>query len=227
MTVLSAARSAAIRLSQVQPDSLFSSTQPFDVEMADLATETAISIAKEHDWQALTKLATLTGDGVDTSFMLPTDYDRMPQKANVHSISFSTASFRRALDLDEWLNLNDFQSNGSPGNWIILAGEMQIFPAMPVGETARFYYISKNIVANQTAFLADDNEFVLPERLLTLGLIWRWRAMKRTEYAEDLRNYEIALSQEIKNDKGAQMITVGRQRMPAGISVAYPGIITP
>lgn len=229
MSVLSAAKSAAIRLSQQQPASLFSTTDPFSLEMADLATESAISIAKAHDWQLLTKLCTLPGDETTIAFDLPVDYGRMPKKAELHSIMFRTALFTKARDLDEWLYLNDFLVKGTPGNWIMLGGQVQIFPAMPTSESARFYYISNLIVQGATvrtaAFVADADTFLLPERLLTLDLIWRWRSMKRLEYAEDLQNFEIALSEEVTNDKGSNIITVGRQRFKTDLCVAYPGVL--
>jgi hypothetical protein len=226
VTVLSAAKSAAIRLSQTQPTSLFSNPATFDAEMADLANETATAIAKAHDWQALTRLATLTGNASAIAFDLPGDYDRMLIKAKVHSLKFRTATFTPARDLDDWLYLNDFLVTGTPGNWVILGGQMQIFPAMAASETARFYYVSNQIVSgNKTAFVADTDAFVLPERLLTLGLIWRWRSQKRVEYAEDMSNYETALSEEINRDKGSHVITVGRQRSAAGVPMAWPGQI--
>ena len=225
MSVLSAAQSASIRLSQTKPASLYTATDAFAIEMGDLANEAAIAIAKAHDWQALTKLATLQGDGSTIAFNLPADYDRMLIKAKVHSLRFRTAIFRPARDLDEWLYLNDFLVTGTPGNWVILGKQMQIFPAMPATETARFYYISNIISGNKTAFSADGDPFTLPERLLTLALIWRWRSMKRLEYAEDLQNYEIALSEEINRDKGSHVVTVGRERFKTGLEIAWPGTI--
>lgn len=227
MTVLDAAKSAAIRLSQAPPTSLFTTTDTFALEMANLATDMAIDIAKGHDWQALTKLATLTGDAATIAFPLPSDYDRMLIKGKLHSLRFQTAVFRAARDLDEWLYLNDFLTTGTPGNWVILGGQVQIFPAMPVNETARFYYISNLINGTDAAFKTDTDTFVLSERLLTLGLIWRWRAMKRLEYSEDLQTYEIALSEEVNHDKGSHVITVGRQRYPSDVGVAWPGVISP
>lgn len=227
MTVLTCAQSAALRLSQTKPTSLFSDVQ-FNMEMADLANEAAVEIAKAHDWQALTKLATLTGDATTIAFPLPTDYDRMLIKSQVHSKAFRTAMFTPARDLDNWLYLNDFLVTGTPGNWVILGAQMQIFPAMSAAETARFYYITNQIVSGaQKGFTADGDTFVLPERLLTLGLIWRWRSQKKLEYAEDMSNYEIALSEEISRDKGSRVITVGRQRMSSGVPQAWPGQITP
>lgn len=229
MTVLSACQSAAVRLLSVRPTSIFSSSEKFEMELADLATETAVSIAKAHDWQTLTTLATLTGDGSDTAFDLPSDYDRMINDGNVHSATFSTGIFRRAADLDEWIYLQDNLPTGVPGNWIVLGGQMQILPAMASTETARFYYVSNKIITGEggtkVAFTADQDEFLLPERLLTLGLIWRWRAQKRMEYSEDMQNYEIALSEEIKRDKGARILKIGVQRYPANVRLAYPGTL--
>lgn len=223
MSVLSAVQSAAIRLSQGKPNSLFSTTVTFNLEMADLANETAVAIAKEHDWQALTKLCTLTGDGSKIAFDLPSDYDRMPIKQAVHSATWEQWRYERARDLDEWQDLQTFIGAGVPGWWIILSDQMNIYPAVATGDQAKFYYISNQISGTKAAFTADTDNFILSERLLTLGLIWRWRSQKRAEYAEDMRNYEIALAQEIGRDKGARIIASGAPRYRGDIRYSYPG----
>jgi hypothetical protein len=226
MTVLSAASSASVRLLGRKLTALFSSTNTFEMELADLATETAVAIAKEHEWQKLKTLATLTGDGTKTAFDLPSDYDRMVKDGNVHSSRYQTAYFSRVDSLDDWILIGDLLATASPGNWIVIGGQMNIKPAMASNETARFYYISKNItVTGNASFSGDGDEFLLPERLLTLGLIWRWRSQKRLEYAEDLQNYEIALSEEIARDRGARIISVGTQRYSGNVSMPYPGAL--
>lgn len=223
MTVLSAAQSAALRLLGRKPTTIFSSSSTFEMELADLATEAAIAIAKEHEWQKLKTLATLTGDGSTTAFDLPADYDRMVKDGNLHSSRYQTAYFSRVDSLDDWILIGDTLAEPSPGSWIVLGGKMNIKPAMASNETARFYYISRYIASGKVVFSADADEFILPERLLTLGLIWRWRSQKRMEYAEDLQNYEIALSQEIARDRGARIISVGPQRYSGNVSMPYPG----
>jgi hypothetical protein len=226
MTALSACQSAALRLLGRKPQTIFSASGTFEMELADLATETAIAIAKAHEWQKLKKLATLTGDGSTIGFDLPPDYDRMTKDGNVHSHLYQTALFKRVDDLDEWVMIGDQLAVPSPGNWIILGGQMQILPAMGSDETARFYYLSNQIISgSKTAFSADGDEFLLPERLVTLGLIWRWRAQKRMEYAEDLQSYEIALSEEISRDKGARILTVGTRSYPGNLNTPYPGVL--
>ncbi len=235
MTVLSCAQDAGTTLLGVRPSTLFSTTDLFSLELSVLAKAVAVdNIAKSYDWRGLTKLHTLTGNGATTAFDLPSDFDRMPKVAELHSSLFKTAKFRPVQDLDEWLYIQDNLVTGTPGCWIILGGKIQIFPAMPVGETARFYYMSNNIVAisasaagTKAAFTLETDVLVLPERLLTLGLVWRWRSQKRMEYAEDLTNFEIAKSEEITNDKGRRIITVGRQRVSSGAAFGYPGVLGP
>ena len=78
---------------------------------------------------------------------------------------------------------------------------------------------------DKAKFTLDTDGIALPERLLTLGLIWRWRSQKRMEYSEDMANFEIAKAEEITNDKGRRPIIVGAQRMPVGGELAYPGVL--
>lgn len=234
MTILSACQDAAVKLNQPKPTSVFSTTDTFAAELLLQAKETAASLLKEeHDWRDLTKLATLTGDATTVAFPLSTnvtDYERMVKGGKLHSLRFRNATFRAARDLDEWLYLNDSLLVGSPGNWIILGGSVQIFPPMPVSDTARFYYISNKVALSaagvpKVAFTADDDTFALDERLLYLGIVWRWRADKRMEYSEDMKNYDIATASAMGKDKGNQIITVGRQRISRGVETAYPGLL--
>lgn len=232
MSVLSAAQSAGIRLIGEKPASLFSpvgSNVKFSNELADLATDIAIDIAKQHDWRVLTKLATITGDGTSLAFDLPTDYDRMPIKAAVHSGSWEQWRFEPARDLDQWLDILTFAGAGLPGWWIILGGQIQLTTgnsgAIGTGTTAKYYYISNQIAASKASFSDDGDTFVLSERLLTLGLIWRWRQQKRQEYGEDMKNYELALEKEIARDKGAQLLTSGVGRLRGDVRTSYPGAL--
>jgi hypothetical protein len=172
------------------------------------------------------------GDGVSEAFSLPTDYDRMLKKAVVHSTTWQNAKFVAAKDEDDWLYTKDIGIAGTPGKWIILSGQFQVFPAMAVGENARFYYISNKICGpvgtlTKTSFTDDSDTLFINEKLLRLGIIWRWRANKRMEYAEDMSNFEIAMAEVYGADKGSKLLTVGRQRIPGGVDIAYPGTITP
>ncbi|WKA31607.1 hypothetical protein [Bradyrhizobium roseum] len=233
MTVLAAAQAAGQLLLGRKPGSLFGS-DPFGLELGVLANEAALAIAEYHDWQKLKILKTEPGNGVAIAFNLPTDYGRMLKKPVIHSSTWRNANYRQARDEDEWIYLQDTNISGTPGVWIMLGGQLQIFPPMPASENARYYYISNKLVAtsdgaagSKASFTADGDAFVLSERLLKLALMWRWRSLKRMEYSEDLTNYEIALAEEVTKDRPRPPLVAGRQRVPTEASMAYPGTIVP
>lgn len=227
MTILSACQRAAIQLVSRSPSTIFSSTANFELELRTLANVAARDIAEGHDWQALTKPHAITGDGVEIGHDMPTDYDRMLVKGDVHSPDWTTWRYTPARDLDQFLDFQNGLSIARPGTWILLGGKMQFWPILQSGEGAQFYYLSKNIVrasdsSLKAEFTADADTFVLDESLLTLALIWRWRAMKRLEYAEDMANFEKEMSQRAGRDRGSRILATGPSRMPGNIGIAYP-----
>ncbi len=229
MTVLTAAQTAGLRIKGEAPVSLFSSPTDFAKELANLATEVAVSIMKAHDWRRLTLLKTITGDGTDTSFALPSDYDRMPLGAKVYSAS-SMMPLRPARDVNQWLEFEIDPVVGDPGFWIILGNEFHIKPPLGNASTAKLYYISNLCITAGTkaAFTADADTFDIGgDRLVTLGLIYRWKELKGLDFALDEENYKTALSQEIGRDKGARILFAGAPRFSSDVNVAYPGVITP
>lgn len=228
MTVLSAAQTASRLMGKSPPTSLFNSgvTDSYALELAAIAQESATAIARNHDWRKFATLGTMTGDGSTTSFSLPSDYDRMPKKAELWSSS-DNAPLLAARDLDHWLDLQLSDFVGGSDVWIMLGGTIQIRNAPASGELIKFYYqsnliITPNTGSNKTAFTLDDDTFRLSERLLQLDMIWRWRSMKKLDYAEEMQNFEIAQAQEIVNDKGARILSLGAPRMPADGEIAYP-----
>lgn len=228
MSFLTSAQSAAIRLGVNKPSAFFSSTGRFEQEICDLANEVVTEIIKAHDWRSLTKQQDMVGDGVTTAFDLPIDYDRMPKNADVGRMNWYTWGYVDAPSLNFWNDLVNGLASPSPGYWIMLGGQMQFIPPISSGTTAEYYYISKAAIVDgdtsvkKNSFTKDNDTFVLDERLLTLGLIWQWRAMKRLDYSEDMRNYEIRIDQISAEDKGARVIRLGNNLIDYNASWAYP-----
>lgn len=227
MTLLTACQSAAVRLIGLKPSTFLSSSEPFEMKMVDLANDVARDIAESYDWQALTALKEYPGDGTTVGFDLPTDYSRMLVDGDVARANWYTWHYLGARDLNIWRNLVNGLSTPNPGYWIILNNQMQFQPPISNGDTAQFYYISKNFAraadnSTKPAFTADSDTFVLDETLLTLGLIWRYRSQERLEYAEDMANYEKAFAERSGRDKGSRVLTLGRRNRSGDIRFAYP-----
>ena len=229
MSLLSVCQNVCTVIGLDIPDAVASATDREYVELLAVANEMAARIANGHEWQKLSAVQTMTGDGVREDFDLPDNFDRMLVKAQVWSSSLETA-LSPISDLDRWLELDvqsfDFVVNA----WTIYGGQMHIKPALGSCVTAKFFYQTDEIVSSgggalKKQFDADDDVFRLDERLLELGTIWQWRAHKGLPYAEDMATYEATLAREVMRDKGSKMLRIGSVRMPRDVRTAYPQAI--
>lgn len=226
MTILSVAQSACRVIGINEPDVLVGSTDRQYIELLMIAQEMAERIARGHEWQKLSRIHTLTGDGTTEDFSLPSDFDRMLVKSQVWS-SVLECPLSPITDLDQWLGLDVQSFDFIVNAWTIYGGLMRIKPALTNAATAKFFYQSNLIVApssgdNKTTFTADADTFRLDEQLLKLGVIWRWKEAKGQAYAEWMQDYEELKERLVARDKGSRMIRIGQVRMPADVTVAYP-----
>lgn len=228
MSALTAMQSAAIRIFGRKLTTFFSSTNTFEQEMVDLINEVAKSIADNHDWNALLKTHTIIGDGVDTTFPLPSDYDRMLLDGSIYDATNFAWGYQRIVRPDEFLYLQvrDF-SIITPGFWTMIGNEFQFLPAPSDQAQAKFLYITKNIVRDENGnlkenFTADSDSFVLDERLLTLGLIWRWKEQKKMDAGSDQANYDALFSDLSGRDGGSKPIRTPSRMSSFRGRIAYP-----
>ncbi|MGK6313726.1 phage adaptor protein [Neorhizobium sp. DT-125] len=233
MTILSVFQQVAPVIGLRIPTAVMASTERAHIELAALANEMAERIAFDmnYDWSMLKKLATLTGDGVVEGFDLPEDYRRMLKKAKLWPSSSPYATLTHYPDTDQWLGLQVQNFQQIVGGWTILGNQILIRPVVNNAATVKFFYLRNTIVkaadgSLKTGFTADEDTYLLDERLLKLGIIWQWKANKGQQYAEDLSNFEDALAERIGADKGSNSIAVGRSRVGAE-AIAYPWVITP
>lgn len=226
MALLSAMQSAAIRLVGQRPSVFFGSSEQFQIEICDLVNEVAADVVASNDWQGLTRLHTIAGDGIETEFNLPDDYLRQLVRSDVQDSNSWAWGYLHITDVNDFTYDQNRGWPGFPGAWIILQNKMMFTPA-PTGN-ATFPYISKNYAVDtatlspKDSFTADTDEFVPPERLLTLGLVWRWREQKKLDYSGDQEAFAKALSEYASRDRGSRIIR-SRSRLPLrGTQVGWP-----
>lgn len=231
MTILAACRGAAPYIGLAVPTSVFGSSEREHLELAEIANEAAADIMEAHDWQGLKVLQTYTGDGAAADFALPADFLRMPKDQRVWSSAQETP-MTHVLSHDDWLELDVKSYELVIRAWTFLGGRFAVKPTMPTTETAKFYYQS-NLYAqnaggeNRASFTMDSDVFRLPERLVKLDIVWRWKAAKGMDYAEDMANAEMARAKSIAADKGPRTLAIGRGAYPRGVTIAYPQAIRP
>jgi hypothetical protein len=243
MTLLSVIKDVCANVGVQLPTSVFSGITGNRTmqEMLQLASETAQTIAYDtRDWTRLKTTVTYPGDGVvtggvmhgTTAFDLPANYKRMLLTANVWRSTSSMTPSRFIPDADEWLQRRARNWNEQPyGEWTMMGGKIHIWPMMPVGQSSYFAYLDKNCISLDSGgtgdiFLNDLDTFLLDERLLRLGMIWKWKSNKGAAYAEDMGSYETALGMVSGHDSPGGII-VGRNTLSSSVRVAYPYPVVP
>ena len=149
MTILSVVRDVCAVVGVTYPQSLFSSISSNRTmqEMLSLANEMAQRIAYDYrDWTRLRKTQTYTGNGTTTAYDLPADYKRMLLTTNVRRSSATQSPLQFISDTDVWIRRRAGDEFGSWGEWTLMGGQMHIFPALAVDETAYFAYMNKNCI---------------------------------------------------------------------------------
>jgi hypothetical protein len=232
VAVLSALQSAALRLTGQKPSAFFNANSQLERELCDLINEVAQDVAKYQDWQALVRIGTVSGDGTTSEFPLPTDYDRMLVNTDVADLSSWFWGFGAYTDITAFLFDEARDFNAWPGGWIIYADRLRFSPVPSDTQTATFPYITKNwarsaALTDGPAFTADDDTFLLPERLLTLGLVWRWRADKGLDASGDQEAFIKALDEYGAKDKGPRVIRRRASRGIPGTYAAWPWELGP
>lgn len=234
MTILSAINDITNVIGLNNKTAIFTSTDREDIELASMANRVAKAMAKHYDWQVLKTVATITGDGTTEDWALPTGYWRQPIETTLWVTSRPFYPLQHVLSTDLWLGIVTSSIQTSLGQWIIYGNQVHIRPALANADTAKYYYITNLIVdpasgSNKVAFTLDDDVFLLDEEVLGLGIIWRWKAAKGLPYAEEMRDYEIALAEAVARDKGSKILTVGVQRSRGGVDadLAWPGTLGP
>lgn len=229
MTLLSAVQSAAIRCLGKKPSTVFSANDTESLQFQYLANEVAKDIAKSHDWQALVRTYIITGTGTDTEFPLPPDYDRMLLDGELYDNKNWAWGYIRIVNPSDWLQWKIYHWQLIvPGAWTILGNQFEFVPAPYEGAEASFVYISNGLVTGadgkaKTDFTKDDDTFVLDERLLTLGIIWKWREMEGMDSSQAQANFEKAFNEISSRDKGARIIAVGNNWASRfDVRTAYP-----
>lgn len=232
MAIITAMQSAAVRLVGQKPSVFFGADGNFEMEICDLVNEVATDIAKYQDWQALTKLGTVTGDGTTTEFAMPVDYDRMLTGGEMVDLDTWFWGFRSFADINLFLQAQASGFTGWPGGWVIYANKMRFAPAPESAQVATYPYSTTLwaidvSTAPKAAFDSDEDTFLLPERLLTLGLVWRWRENKKLDATGDQEAFVKALDEYASKDGGSRVYRKRARRGFRGTQTGWPWPLGP
>jgi len=137
----------------------------------------------------------------------------------------------------QWTALRALSVPGVGQYWRIQNNAMHIYP-IRAGMTITYDYISKYWTGptagspSAEAATSDNDVVVFPEDLMEKGILWRWKQAKGLDYAEEMRNYELAkLEYSIYQDGGTKTYSVGDYYegfgLRSGRERTWPGTVTP
>jgi hypothetical protein len=246
VSLLSVVRDVCAAVGVAQPTAVFGeiSSNRTMAEMLAVANEMAARIGGDtREWSRLKVIANFTGaysadfvPQVVHTYAVPSDFRRLLLTSNLWRSSQTTSPLRYISDTDEWINRRARNYADSLGEWTNFGGlvhiEPPLSPLIPAAngvaeqpaETATFGYLSNKFIqlasgfpnAFGDTFQGDSDIFILGERLLKLGMIWHWKQLKGSPYAEDLGTYQDALSAVLGPDKPAPIL-IDRLRPTTGM----------
>jgi hypothetical protein len=229
MSLLTLIQKVSLRVGVPKPSSAVGSNIAAVYQMIELANEEGEELAKQYQWQALTQEATFSTVATESQGSILTiagaDFNYIVNN------TIWNRTLRRPvfgpLSTQQWQQLKA-QNFVGPWNQYRLRGNNVLFIPIPAAtQTCAFEWFSKNWCQSagstgQTAWAADTDIGILDEDLMRLGLMWRWKAAKGLDYAQDFDNYKLAVSAASSRDGSKPTLSLSGD--PTGFQ---PGIIVP
>jgi hypothetical protein len=194
MSLLTIAKAIAINVSIQPPTTVLANSSPDAMKIVQFTQEAGAELARRVDWRALHKTTTLTGTGANDALPLPVDFARLSEGGSVNGL-------RVGLSEDEWNSLTP--EMGTPRFGFLSGNTLSFYPYLAFGATETVQWQSANWCSSNSATWADDsNTALVPEDLVTLGAIWRWRRHHGSDFQDYMAEYEAALADRAKFDGG-------------------------
>jgi hypothetical protein len=152
----------------------YASTNAYFVQLRSLLKTAGDEIGKARDWTVLVKEATLTGDGVTTSFALPADFLRMKDDSGWNR---STGFSLGLTSSQQWQALKARTVTGTVTTRYRLQQGRMVFYEAPAAGTVAYEYVSRYWVASDGASAADSyfpaasGDRVMFEPLMVMRLV--------------------------------------------------------
>jgi len=220
MSLLSLVQDACALVGIDVPTSVLSSTDPTYTQFGYLAQFEGDELSREFKWREQKVAGDFTGDGTTTIWALPDDFDRFTTEMRRESSVL--LGLDGPVSDDEFLDANVRNWNPTIPYFRLFNGNIETVPAVADGQQIRFEYVSSYWITDsmgtaKARFTADSDLSLLPERLVTLGLVWRWKRAKGLDYAEEFRTYEKEKMKQMHVDGGTP-----RLRMTEGRDFFHP-----
>jgi hypothetical protein len=229
MSLLTSLTQVCRRIGITAPASVSGSSDPQIVQLMAIANEEGQDLSARYPWQALRQESTFTTVATESqgaiTTLAGTDFRYI-----LNDIMWDRTNLRPVYGPQNpqgWQTLKAMSVTGPFTQFIMRGGLVRFIPIPSAGFTIAFEWISKNWVTvalggTSSTWTADADTGLLDEEIMTQGVIWRWKAAKGLEYAEDYNKYERLVNDQMGRDGGKTTLNLGGS--PEGYS---PVVVVP
>ena len=213
------------------PTTVVGSSDPGIKQLLEMFQQEGDELVSKSEWARLISTWTITVATGPQTEARPADYGRTRTNASFWRSGSTLTPMAGPVSPDEWQRLTQV-SGGFPGYWRPYSTGVQIL-GVPIAETVTVEYVSDYWILDVDGTTAkalwsdDDDTSLLPDVLLILGAVWRWKQSKGLEYAEDMATYEREQERQIAADRMSRPASTARYYKSSGFpGPTWPGQIT-
>jgi hypothetical protein len=207
LTCLQIIQSACKRIGILSPNAAVTATDQQIIQLVALAEEEGQELATRYNWETLQTEATFTTVAAQVQTTLAAT---APGFDYIINDTIWNRTLRRPVygpkSQQDWQQDKANQINGPFNSFRIIADAINFYPNPVAGQTCAFEYQSRNWVSTSggtsETWTADSDTPRIDGQLIVLGVIWRWKAAKGLDYAEDYAKYERRVSDAMGRDAG-------------------------
>lgn len=202
-SLLEIIQGACRKLGLSQPASVIGSNDQNINQLQEIANEEGQELADAYEWQILTSEVQFYASATESQGNLNDIVDGDLGWIVNDTIWNRTTlrPFFGPLSAQQWQQIKARAAAGPFSEYRIRGNELLCYPAPSAGDDCYFEWVSKDFCQNAAGtasyreWNADDDVSILDSRLISLGIIWRWKQLKGLDYAKDEQKYRIAVDQ--------------------------------
>lgn len=221
MTLLTTVQNACDAIGLSRPPAVIGSQDQQVRELLRFANQAGVELMKAVPWQEITKEYTFeTVAAYEQVSSLPADFDRF-MNDSMYNRTRSRKVFG-PISPQDWQKRLAYPTSSVIEYWFRMrGGAILIYPEPSAGDDVYYEYISNEWVSNAAGdtfysqWNADTDVALIPENLITLSIIWRFRKAKGLEWETPFAEYQDQVSKRAVQQEGSP--TLRGSPLPAAI----------
>lgn len=225
MTVLSMVQSVCRRVGIPTPSLVVSATDETVLRLLELAQEEGRELARYGDWRVLRKEKTFTTVAAETQTDTPLPADLGGFIDNTFWNRTASRRLTGPLTSDQWQTIKANSGPASTDSFYLRGTSWLMSPVPAASQTIAYeyrssYWCESSGGTDQEYWQADTDVGLISERLMGLGLLWRFKQSRGLDWQTDHEKYMFEVNDALAKDSPRQVVDLrGSPLISRGIGV--------